>query len=203
MAKALYIIEGPAGSGKSSLINELIAQKRGFIRPVPFGTIARPRAYDFPDLGAGLSMAKDFLHLAEAITAPGHVLMDRGFLSQVIYGAFRSPDNGYLQTHAHELPMRIREIVDVVSSDYTFRSNQSQISTTPIFLGILLPPWKELIDRREGHLRHHNLPANHYPFDALTEHQLYQLAAQMMVKGCHIWGIRFAIIQGANDVPRL
>lgn len=205
MRKALYIIEGPAGSGKTTLIKEL--KEQGYVVAPALGTIERPRAYNFPDLGAGLSLAKDMLHLTEAIMCPDeHVILDRGFVSQIVYGSFRSNYEPYFREHIDLLARNIRFMVDALVDEYCFRAGDTEwpVHGIPIFLGINIPPLEDLLARRAKMVA--NDPErlrSYYPFDPWAEYEVYLKAARRLYCTAPEWRIEATIIQGAHDVPRL
>jgi len=92
----IIAVDGPAGCGKSTIIQEVVDQ--GLVRPVEYPVITRPRDYDTmrtQDNGSGLSMIKNHNQLISAFKTSfehGHdvpIILDRWALSQYVYGTLR------------------------------------------------------------------------------------------------------------------
>lgn len=94
MRKNLLIMEGPAGSGKSTLIKKLREPSSNFfIEPVNPLSFNRPRTYDGID-GLQLAQLKDGANVVNALytrsTELDQIIIDRGFISAAVYGYIRA-----------------------------------------------------------------------------------------------------------------
>lgn len=163
--RTVVVVEGPAGSGKSTLIQYL--SKNGF-RVIP--RLAMPFR-DYAESGAPAlhSMIKDAYHLTLALQRPGVTVLDRFYLSQMVYQALREKSEQLPYTEEHHL----LDFARILWTDYSFRSRHFDSYTAfgyrlPvrfIFL-ILLPPVEQIIHQR-------TLTGKAYPFDPVVEWDLY------------------------------
>jgi hypothetical protein len=88
--RRLRIIEGPAGSGKSFLINKLVQDGHAMFTP-QIAEFIRPRAYLGTE-GARLAMLKDHASILSALSVPNPLkpqLIDRCLLSSWVYDTIR------------------------------------------------------------------------------------------------------------------
>lgn len=89
----LLILEGPAGSGKSTVLGELL-RRGSFHQPNPIVEFPRPRSYDGA-LNLALSIVKDGSSLLSAMIhqmlypTKTPVVIDRFMISQMVYGRIR------------------------------------------------------------------------------------------------------------------
>jgi hypothetical protein len=84
----LLVVEGPAGSGKTTLIREMLYAGVGQTPEIPF-TIPRPRTYEGK---VHLSMVKDHLssyYALNYLNSERAVILDRWLISQLVYGSLR------------------------------------------------------------------------------------------------------------------
>jgi GTPase SAR1 family protein len=177
----IVIVEGPAGSGKSTIITSLIHKYPDiFTREVAsLGLHNRPRDYGTRDgvNGGHLSAMKDY-HSILALTEtwlqyPKHILLvDRMFWSQIVYGTIR------LGLH---VPNNIRRALycafDVfmpIVTDYLSRRNSlavggpPKVFPEPKFLTIFNLPSAPIVEARR------NLTTKDYPFMAQNELHIYR-----------------------------
>lgn len=177
MAKHIFVFEGPAGAGKSTLINALIAD--GFFeKHQSMVTIERPRAYSDEDSGATRSLLKDIASLAEAISQVTPLsYLDRGFISQSVYHCLRSgSEAGFAHSLDYEFQLRQLQLSQLISAEYRrrlFRKTPAQ--SVYFYYVFVLPDVETLLARRSAAPRA-------FPYPAPEELRLYTLAAEIMSK---------------------
>lgn len=164
--KTLYIVEGPSGSGKSTFLKTLEGMGKLSIARTPV-EIPRPRAYEHEDNGVSLSSFKDMAHLWAALMNPAtFVAMDRGFISQLVYGAIRK--NEIRIKGVDRLRYHISSFIYFLSEDLRLRG--SDLVVPSVEFVFFLPPAHVIEDRR----RHSSIHDYVYPVE--KELELYRQA---------------------------
>lgn len=176
MAKQIFIIEGPAGSGKSTLIEAFRGDwlKFHLVKTARTG-LSIPRDFGL-ESGAALSQYKDFMNLSEAITVPEeNVVIDRCFVSQGVYHCLRTNNQSGFKKYFEELSSHLATSAMMLALDYSHRSFEVVADIPRIHILFNLIPTLELEKRRENH-------PGKYPFDARNENSLYRNAYLEMKK---------------------
>lgn len=184
----LVIIEGPAGSGKSTLISEIEAKKLGQLVPSyrESGLLPRPgRSFDGIQ-GVQISQLKDaftVMQIAELLRSNGKtnkpLVIDRWLISQLVYDNIRHNRTsvnfhtvkGLLNTHFLQFPL--------IMLEYFYRNGEPEIWMTDLlseitfdFL-IIMPTPDVLLARRQW-------AGKEYPYSVLTELDWYQAIAKSL-----------------------
>lgn len=177
MAKQIFIIEGPAGSGKSTLINSFREDWLKFhLANTARNVLPIPRDFG-PESGASFSQYKDFMNLSEAITVPEEdVVIDRCFVSQGVYHSLRTNDQVGFKRYFQELPSHLATAATMLALDYSHRSFNTITEIPRLHILFNLIPTLELNKRRES------AGDRKYPFSALEENSLYRNAYLEMKK---------------------
>jgi hypothetical protein len=165
--RAILVVEGPAGSGKSTIIDLL--DSVGFY---PLHKTSK-NVRDYQELGdaALMSQIKDIKNFARAIQlTPDEIpVMDRFILSQQVYGAIRRADNRLASPH--QLITHIHEMSDLLLSDYLMRQGvhigKAHVSPVEVYFLVLLPSVARLNYQR-------GTSGKEYPFSAKREIELYK-----------------------------
>lgn len=185
MPRKIIVVEGPAGSGKSTLISRIIHEGRGVLLE-PTMKFDRPRSYDGIE-GLTLSLAKDTmasigiagLHLGKMEDDPLPIILDRWCLSQWVYGNIR---RGKLpnQSDRHQTDECVRSIfsslhtLDAVTRELALRAGQHEYLQFPYEVHfVVLMPWLELLKSHRA-----KKPYGHYPYEAFYELEVYHKALQ-------------------------
>ena len=170
--RAITILEGPAGAGKSTMADLLI--KHGF-HLIPRRTDIHQehvRNYSYYLDDALRSQQKDLLYLTQALKLSRVLefppVIDRCILSQLVYGALRRKlpiiTSPYSLVQSH-----LRLLGDVLEGDYEMR-DQGQIrpwyGPLHYIFVILLPTPEKLEEQRR-------ISGKGYPFNAQDEVALY------------------------------
>lgn len=202
----MLIVEGPAGSGKSTAIHALVDQyPHYFRRTYPITPIQRPRDYGDDDRnGANLSLVKDYVHFMSVLAQWRYshnqiYVLDRFIWSQYVYGSMRL---------GHYRPMDIRRGVTVgfdalndVADDYLARSNVESIgswetrwvpSLKPLTL-FYIPPVEVIEARRKTANRKFIWPAS-------QEHAQYNRIIRDCVQN---WGFSWMKTEKEFPLPEI
>lgn len=178
--KTIYLVEGPAGSGKSTFIKTLSNMGLAHQVQLPV-TLERPRAYDFDDNGVRLSSLKDLLSLWTVLMeAPqsNPSFVDRAFISQLVYGYIRSGNQNLLELSPSLLRGQIQSFSAWITLDKMYRGvSPQEDSTLYSFHYVFYLPPLEVIKARRTHST-----AKTYPYLAELELQLYLELAQTLGK---------------------
>lgn len=182
----LWVVEGPAGSGKSTLIKHLIETTAADIGPQELA-IDLPRPRDYGATGAQVSQLRDHARIIQLVSifeytkdlplrAVEPIVIDRWLLSQWVYGTIRKtyPVTADLAETLCLLVTRGLFTLESSLCEYVSRGGLGPDSDAlyPIVeLEFLLvhPNIVELKKRRDSN------PSRQYPFDYLTEHALYTI----------------------------
>lgn len=91
MNRCMMIVDGPAGAGKSTLIDRLLqAEHTPFMGAQAIAELPRPRAYPGEGLGQ-LKQTNNILSALYSDSSSGHIpLIDRGYASAIIYASIRN-----------------------------------------------------------------------------------------------------------------
>lgn len=170
---ALFVMEGPAGSGKSfqiSINNDLWTE-------VPrVATLPRPRSYDGLE-GIMLSQLKDMqTSTVLAYQDPSKTyVVDRWLLSQLVYGSIRQ-NRGLHSGYVFELIKSGIQNIACAFEEKMIRSRDIQpsfkLNIVVDFL-ILLPTVELLTMQRSGGKKE-------YPYDPETEIKMYRTMADIL-----------------------
>ena len=167
--KIIIVLEGPAGSGKSTVAEGLI--KEGFFN-VPRSPLQEKNVRDYGFYGddSFYSQAKDLTLLSKALSYPHqYPMIDRFFLSQMVYGALRAQQP---ITSAALWISHLRKLAGIIQDDYIIRKTSGtwpmtmQTSPPDFFFIILLPTVSQLIYQRKK-------TGKRYPFAAADECFMY------------------------------
>jgi len=193
-------IEGPAGSGKSTLVRELVA--RGYVQPP--SDYPRPREYVGIE-GQRLSLLKDYNSLAfiATSTAP-RVVLDRFLLSAFIYEFIRAN-----RADPHPLKMDPAALVEgfecwasiLDASSALLDSWGSNTARTGKVSWLVYVPADETLHARRLHASREE--GREYPFEAAAEAALYREAFyQLKDKVCppEGWTFDFQLVTNAEKV---
>lgn len=184
----ILAVEGPAGSGKSTLINQLTRDFPEWFRQVqPRLDLQRPRDYSSDNKnGAVYSIIKDYAHFIAVVGAWRYdrnkiYLIDRFLWSQYVYGSFRLHHHTAIDINrgmfcAHEA-------LEKVMDDYLSRSNANglgrhekdfipEIKLATLFY---MPPVENILHRREKVERK-------FPYKAEHERHHYETIIHNVVK---------------------
>lgn len=175
--KKLLIVEGPAASGKSTLIQDIRENYQQRVSlPNPFeelGTsLSRPRNYGSLEDPATYALFKDTAYLYSAFRnfADGWdmALLDRGFISNAIYEGLRNGNN--LNRHWTVLiPSLLQTIAHLhkLSCIYHFKPyKENERGAIEVVILLMMPPPEEIKRRRLG-------KEFLYPFDPYAEYEAY------------------------------
>lgn len=177
MAKHIFVFEGPAGAGKSTLINSLI-EEGFFEKHESMVMIERPRSYSDEDSGATRSLLKDIASLAEVISQVHQLsYLDRGFISQSVYHCLRSgSEAGFAHSLDYEFQLRQLQLAQLIAAEYRRRLFRKIPAQSIYFYYVfVLPDAETLLARRSTAPRA-------FPYPAPEELRLYTLAAEIMSK---------------------
>lgn len=171
MASYILIVEGPAGSGKSTIINTLKNDLgcAAIQRSLP---VRNPGAVD----AALTSWRLDLIKVQDAIVAPEQVaLVDRCMLSQWVYGNIRA-GHRRPKPSASSVWMDYRDVLHHTQVDLENRLQMAGLEApAPPQFGflILLPPLPRLISQRER-------AGRDFSFDPEKELEFYGEAARVL-----------------------
>lgn len=170
--QTILIVEGPAGSGKTTLIKEL--STRGF------ASISSSLGVRAPDPGTVImaSAINDWSKVVQAVHSDAvFVAIDRLVLSQQIYGHIRANLNGPTWPEPSILYGRVLSMFSDVQTDMKLRLLNTSYHLPPVDINFLfvLPTFNELVARRGNQTKP-------YPFDVELEYSFYtQMAEQFRV----------------------
>lgn len=190
----LNVLEGPAGSGKSTLI-----QKIDLWSPVPQITqLPRPRSYDGIE-GIRLSQLKDAASVISIAYQEPNIplVLDRWLISQWVYGTMRQGQTDLdprvgLALIENGISRIILEVEDRLTRSFQV-GKPVIVTVSPTFI-ILIPSVLRLKMNRAqvnetGKLRE-------YPFDPEQEIRLYQEAADLLkILGQSVLSYQFNTIE--------
>lgn len=173
MVKHIFIFEGPAGAGKSTMIESLRDRMPFELIKLP---IELPRPREYGPHAPLLSQLKDVLQILSAVQSPqSFLVMDRFFISQLVYQSIRVGDdmqssliravhkNSYLDGHMYSL-------IDMLNQDLDRRELRPVERVRQAFMMhyiFLLPQLDVLIERRKQ-------SGKEYPFDPKEELDRYK-----------------------------
>lgn len=170
--KRMVIIEGPAGSGKSTLIDKLHTGEWARKRE-PLLNLPRPRSYE-GIYGNQLSQIKDHLAVLDLLSDDPEktpLLVDRFFFSQMVYNAIRTGKDEISHTMVHRLLASLKLSVLCASQEWQSRCDATQpyepyAVTHHLHFHFILPALPLLRERRSKTDRE-------FPFSAEQELALY------------------------------
>lgn len=173
LSRVIYVMEGPAGCGKSTMIKSLQEQ---FLWKPPAEHIKfeRPRAY-LAETGIVLSQVKDYLSMLSALIDMSGVplVLDRWGMSQWVYGSIRSGVTPGISTGLGILVSTIRT-VQAGYREFLYRSGSGfqdlKISLDLRFV-VLLPSVEILNQNRSS-------CGKEYPYHPQVELRCYEAAAK-------------------------
>lgn len=198
----LFVVEGPAGAGKSRLIRDLSDLWQPVLHPA---TLPRPRSYEGEE-GIKLSQMKDALaSIAVAYEEPNvPLVLDRWMISQWVYGTIRSGETYLSATQGSSLiRLGVQRLISEVEERFsrTYRTKQCLVSVSLNFY-LMLPAAHLLKSNRR-------LTQKEYPFPPDQEIDLYKQAFQYLLMLGHKatllnYGTQEAMTQLAETTrPRL
>jgi len=175
----IIAIDGPAGSGKSTLIKEII--DRGLARiPDHYSSLIRPRDYSSnksQDNGASLSMIKNHEQLVDSLrTSYEHhhdvpIILDRFILSQFVYGTLRTSYGWRRKDLETYWNYELYQILNTFHQ-YKLRVKAGQTYSIPDIAIELWPviflPQKEIVKERRA-----KKSKEYYPFNLDREWNMY------------------------------
>ena len=156
--KQLIVVEGPAGSGKSTLCSQL-SEALG----LPHISRSMPTRDPSVTQAALESSFNDHYKLVRALMTPNGAIVDRCTLSQHVYGVLRGTD--YDRQSAGATIHHLSRLVQEYANDLMFRLGQ-QIDWPEIQVILLLPP-TEVIEKRRSYCQ------REFPWSAQMERDLY------------------------------
>jgi len=172
----IFIIEGPAGAGKTTLIHKILDEYNGAVeitKPseqlgIP---LERPRDYGKQLNSSGFALTKDIAHLLSAFHLLEHerlplVLIDRCLFSAIIYEGIRAQ-----RATDHIWPSFLKYSLNFIEDMLVQYALYSRFSVSPsmieIVLVVPLPYEYVLINRRRDSSRN-------YPFSLYEEYRRYE-----------------------------
>lgn len=182
----IYVVEGPAGAGKSTWIKKQLMNTNSFeALRTPFSPSRFPT--DYPDTLTMMSVSNDLnkllaaleiiriLHMNTVHDMDYNIYVDRGFLSEHIYGMIRRKDQALVSLPS---PLSVLDQMDralnLLLHELTDRSlpgTYPPLSEVSIYLALILPPSEQdLLSRRR-------LCGKEYPA-GLADYHLYLEFAQ-------------------------
>ncbi|MEK0324233.1 MAG: hypothetical protein QQN63_00885 [Nitrosopumilus sp.] len=172
-----YAIEGPAGSGKTTIIKEVANKVKGEIWDPQ---LLRPRDYG----GPGLSLVRDATQVQRMLTADIPVVFDRFWLSAWVYDQLRDKDGSYpsISVHLGHLWELLRWTKKYLQQrGFSFVNVDTHL--TYIFC---MPDFSTLIKQRSE-------TGKEYPFSADSELAMYRQAYHELEKVQGMFGQDFRI----------
>lgn len=176
-SKSFWIVEGPAGSGKTTLIQRLTT---ALSSPAERISSSLPRAAAFqnqPEFFALGSASNDYFKMLRGWSSAAEIVFfDRLFLSQHVYGSLRTSQPLDVESalrHLELLPMLLAD----AHADLRFRgAMEDELQLYSLNWLFLLPSLADIIARRKG------LPGREYPFKAAVERDYYVQLSQALLK---------------------
>lgn len=160
--KPIVVVEGPAGSGKSTLCNLLVSQTG-----LPLVARSLPQRAPGENEAIYHSAVNDMAKFMVASTKPDGAIIDRLFFSQWVYGHLRrgkripKPEFSAMIFHYERL-------IEVMMEDLACRAGTTVWPFEPKIMVILLLPSRSQID----HYR--SLTGNTYAFLSAQELEIYR-----------------------------
>lgn len=184
MTDSLFVIEGPAGSGKTTLARKFSELYSAPIVNAPVD-LPRPRNYQGTN-GEILAILKDLAYNLESLTETdrGHMVLDRFAISSFVYGQLRAEDERNMRHNWEHPPIgvegRLRRIVastlSLVSEGLEcLGARDIKVKPRNYRWHILLPTLQELQLRRSNATFN---DARVYPFIAERELAIYTWVAE-------------------------
>lgn len=173
MPPTVIILEGPAGSGKSTARTEL----KGLPSPMTheFVSVERPRDY-VENRGRVLAQVKDYVNILGAfgnmLEGKDMTILDRWGLSTIVYDALR---NKQTLLDAKAVCHFLDAIVGQASSalvEFQERNNDDHFFNEVLLDFYIIVPDEETLAARR--LKEFNLSGRQYPFHPAEEIALYQ-----------------------------
>lgn len=182
--KHLLVVEGPAGSGKSTLIKRIIASD-----PKTFAEVehplewARPRAY-LGEKGVILSQAKDYLTVLGFIRSPAPItIADRWMVSQQVYGAIRRGEAA-LTLSSWQFHLYLSQGISNISrADYELKLRSNDFSSESLIDFDVV--WIFLVPKEPLLLQTRSTVERDFPYSPLQEIPLYLRMYQLLVHGAN------------------
>jgi hypothetical protein len=194
----IYIVEGPAGSGKSYFASEISSTIKGGIVPPPPGfgiNTNQRRSYDGLE-GEVTAWVKDIYRFGMALgRAPKTALLDRFMVSSYVYNHLRRGDLPEVvdTTRFHQLVTSY--IAAMTGTIVTLKSRgffEGQ-RESPSFIWLFnLPPLEAIAERRAK-------SGKQYPFPLDAESALYSNIAAMLQSGMVVGGEWFKHVEIINE----
>lgn len=202
MRKKVLVIEGPAGSGKTTLIERLLRDCPQAKLVEPQMKLDRPRTYAGRDVE--LSQTKDVLSAMNLIhsdnsSTPFYVI-DRWTLSQWIYGHIRrlTPEyspRGLTSSVMQSVGAGLQLVYSLWLDSQIRGGNHNPENTPPFtFMFVIMLPTRDLL---ESHRLASPKGIHSYPFDSGQELRLYQGACQALegkhwFQDAHMWASSYS-----------
>lgn len=168
--RTIYVVEGPAGSGKTRLIQALA--ERGIWTPVePIIDFERPRAFSGPE-GVAYSLVKDHISMTSALMTPRDTIpvIDRWMLSQWVYGEIRRNELFDL-AHGYSQAFSAMSSVNSIALELLYRQGKrmADIGSVVVYVHIfVLLPGLDLLKRNR------EKAGRSFPYDPKTETHKYR-----------------------------
>lgn len=172
--RSLFVIEGPAGAGKSTLIQHFLDRYLEELQPAtPLISFDRPRSYSGEE-GLLLSQIKDYQTTVRLVSGWGPYergtafIADRWYLSQLIYGSIRNGHGGPEPSQLHLGLLAAARAVHYGDLEYRARYPVELTVQTiyRIHFMILIPSLGMLVEQREK-------AGRDFPYDPRIEQRAY------------------------------
>jgi len=184
-------IEGPAGSGKSTMFEKLIDTYKGYPNQTFFARPQFPRSMS-PGLGAWGSSYLDYMAIAAAIMMPENdYWVDRFLISRTVYMAIQDNNSQLFPDWYQRLHNSYTMLVTTAICDANYRIALDFRDRPKVEIRVLVPSLKQLLVQREQASR---TTGRSYAFRAETERALY-LEVALGLQQEPIPGIAICIVE--------